>query len=103
MRTAESVDSNGLLFGVVADTEYPVRELDLDIGDRLLLYTDGLIEPENSKNEAFGDAKLQRTLAEHSQLPVYDLCEKLLSELRDWQPRAASQEDDITLIALEVL
>ena len=99
----QMVDSNGLLFGVVPDAEYPVREFDLSKGDRLLLYTDGLIEPENSKSEAFGDAKLQQVVSEDSQLPVSDLCEKLLSELRDWQPQSVSQQDDITLVAIDVL
>ncbi len=43
-----------MLFGVVPDPDYPVCELAVRTGDRLLLYTDGLTEPENSRGESFG-------------------------------------------------
>ena len=44
-RTADSslarIESNGMLFGVTFDTDYPVRDIPFSIGDRFLLYTDG--------------------------------------------------------------
>jgi sigma-B regulation protein RsbU (phosphoserine phosphatase) len=43
----EHVESNGLLFGMTPDSDYPVRNLPISRGDRLLMYTDGLVEPEN--------------------------------------------------------
>jgi sigma-B regulation protein RsbU (phosphoserine phosphatase) len=55
----ERIESNGLLFGVIPDPEYPVREVAICTGERLLLYTDGLIEPQNASGESFGDRKLE--------------------------------------------
>ena len=43
------VESNGLLFGAPFDGDYPVREIPFASGDRFLLYTDGLSEPENAR------------------------------------------------------
>ncbi len=102
-RKLESVQSNGLLFGVLPDGEYPVCELKLVEGDRLLLYTDGLTEAEDVSGDAFGDARLERVFAEHHQLPAASLCDKLLAELRNWQPASVTQQDDITLVAIDVL
>ena len=40
----QSIESNGLLFGVEPDSEYPVRSVPLEPSDRILLYTDGVTE-----------------------------------------------------------
>ena len=58
-RSLARITSNGTLFGVPFETEYPVRELTCSPGDRFLLYTDGISEPENEVGEAFGDSKLE--------------------------------------------
>jgi phosphoserine phosphatase RsbU/P len=45
----ERIESNGLLFGVKDDCEYPVCRLAVESGDRFLIYTDGLVERERSR------------------------------------------------------
>ena len=98
----ERLGSNGLLFGVLPDPEYPVRELSIEAGDRFLLYTDGLIEPENINGESFGDRKLEEVLrANQSHLPSV-LSDELLSGIRAWQPML-DQQDDITLIVIDLI
>ena len=49
----ERVESNGLLFGVLKETEYPAVELSINTGDRFLLYSDGISETENAAGEQF--------------------------------------------------
>lgn len=97
------VESNGLLIGVVEDAEYPVRSFSLEPGDRILLYTDGLVEPENSHGESFGDRQVERVLSENRELSGCELSRKLLDALKRWQPASISQQDDITLVAVDVL
>jgi sigma-B regulation protein RsbU (phosphoserine phosphatase) len=99
----ERVESNGLLFGVLPDAEYPVRDLALGADDRLLLYTDGLVEAENARGDFFGDAELEKVVRAHHARPASDLLALLLTEGRNWLPRAASQQDDITLVVIAVL
>jgi len=99
----ESIQSNGLVFGVMSGCEYPVREISITTGDRFLLYTDGLIEPENTKGESFGDRRLGEVVRESRLLPSSEASDRLLSELRRWQPVPAAQQDDITLIIIDVL
>jgi serine phosphatase RsbU (regulator of sigma subunit) len=57
-------ESNGLLIGVIPDPEYPVCEFSLNSGGRFLLYTDGVVEPENAAGDSFGDSKLEEVIAQ---------------------------------------
>ncbi len=98
----ERIESNGLLFGVTPEPEYPVCDMALTPGDRLLLYTDGLIEPENSEGDSFGDSRLERVMCENQSRSPSELVERLLSEIRLWQPAANEQQDDITLVVIDV-
>jgi len=98
----ERIESNGLLFGVLPDPEYPVRELAVRTGERLLLYTDGLIEPQNASGESFGDRKLEEVIRKNQSRPPAELSEQMLSEIRAWQPPSLPQQDDITLVVIDV-
>ncbi len=99
----ERIESNGLLFGVTQDPDYPVRDLPLYAGDRFLLYTDGVIEPENASGDTFGDCKLEEVVRIHQSRSPSDLSDQLLSEIRHWQPASLAQQDDITLIVIDVV
>ena len=98
----ERIESNGLLFGVAPDPDYPVRDLPIYSGDRLLLYTDGVIEPENASGESFGECKLEEVVRNHQSRSPSDLSDQLLTEIRLWQPASLAQQDDITLIIVDV-
>ncbi len=101
--TFAHIESNGLLFGFAADCDYPACEMQLAAGDRFLLYTDGVTEPENSAGEAFGDRKLEQLIRAHQALAPAEFTQRLLSELRAWQPPSVMQQDDLTLIVIDVL
>jgi sigma-B regulation protein RsbU (phosphoserine phosphatase) len=98
----ERIESNGLLIGVKRDSDYPVCEMSLNSGDRFLLYTDGVVEPENAVGEPFGDRKLEQVVRNNHSRPPAELSEQLLSEIRHWQPASVTQQDDITLIIIDV-
>jgi phosphoserine phosphatase RsbU/P len=99
----QHIESNGLLFGVAQDSEYPVRTLAAEPRDRFLIFTDGLVEPENARGESFGDRRLEQLVRDNRSQPASELMRQLLSELRNWQPASMSQQDDITLIVADVL
>ena len=96
------IESNGLLFGVPIDGDYPARDIALTAGDRLFLYTDGFTEPENAAGESFGDARLEQVVRANQSRPAPELAERLLTELRAWQSAGLTQQDDITLIVIDV-
>jgi len=99
----ERIESNGLLFGVIPDPDYPVCDLPIHSGDRFLLYTDGVIEPENARGDSFGEGKLEQVIRSNQLRPPSELSDQLLSEIRLWQPASLAQQDDITLIVIDVV
>jgi len=100
----DHIESNGLLFGVTAECgNYPVRTIPISPGDRFLLYTDGVTEPENAHGVSFGDARLEEVVRENQGRHASELSQRLLSELRLWQPAFIPQQDDITLLVVDVV
>jgi sigma-B regulation protein RsbU (phosphoserine phosphatase) len=99
----ERIESNGLLIGVKPDSKYPVCEIPLNSGDRFLLYTDGIVEPENAAGDSFGDRQLEQVIRNNHLRPPSELSEQLLSGIRHWQPSSVTQQDDITLIIIDVV
>jgi sigma-B regulation protein RsbU (phosphoserine phosphatase) len=72
-------------------------------GDRFLLCTDGVTEPENASGAAFGDARLEQVVRDNQRRPPSELSAELLSEIRRWQPASVTQQDDITLLVIDVV
>jgi sigma-B regulation protein RsbU (phosphoserine phosphatase) len=98
----ERIESNGLLFGMKPEYEaYPVCAMPMAPGDRFLLYTDGVTEPENANGESFGDKRLEQVVRRHRSCQPAEFLERLLDELRLWQPSSIPQQDDITLIVID--
>jgi sigma-B regulation protein RsbU (phosphoserine phosphatase) len=99
----ERIESNGLLFGVnVPSVAYPVCAIPIQSGDRFLLYSDGVTEPENALGDAFGDIRLEEVIRVNQGSRPADLAEALMAQIRNWQPRSVPQQDDITLIVVDV-
>jgi sigma-B regulation protein RsbU (phosphoserine phosphatase) len=99
----ERIENNGLVFGVMPEFEYPVCNIPISPGDRFLLYTDGVIEPENAYGDSFGDCKLEEVIRNNQSRTPAELVDQLLSEIRHWRPASTPQQDDITLIVIDVV
>jgi sigma-B regulation protein RsbU (phosphoserine phosphatase) len=97
------VECNGLLFGVRADSDYTVCRVPLNRGDRFLLYTDGIVEAENTAGDTFDDYRLEKVIRNNQSLPPIEFSTRLLSEMSNWQSPSITQQDDITLIVIDVV
>ena len=100
----EQIESNGILFGVMPEfDEYPVCTMPIALGDRFLLYTDGVTEPQNANGDSFGDSRLEQIVRGNQLCPPSELSDRLLTEIQHWQPASMAQQDDITLIVIDVV
>jgi serine phosphatase RsbU (regulator of sigma subunit) len=102
-RLVEHVPANGLLLGVADGELYqPGNEVAVKLqkGDRLLLYTDGLSETENSADMHFDDGLMMQTLTEVSQKSTAEILEHLaLAAQRFSKPE--HHWDDVTILGIE--
>ena len=101
--TLERIESNGLVLGVNPESDYPLYGTSICPGDRFLLYTDGVTEAENARGVPFGDCKLDQVILSNAGRPSSEFVEQMLVEIRRWQHAATAQQDDITLIVIDVV
>jgi len=94
------ISENGMLLAAVDSATYESKSLPLKAGDRLLLYTDGIIEARNSEGQLFGEQALSSTLRESSSLCAMEAVDHLLATVQRW---AKSQEDDLTVLICDFL
>jgi len=61
--------------------EYEQRQIALEGGDVLLLYTDGIVEAMNAKEDLFGLGRLKSSLAAAGELPAQGILDSILRDL----------------------
>jgi phosphoserine phosphatase RsbU/P len=99
----ERTESNGYLLGMVQECAYPVVTMDIRSGERFLMYTDGVVEVENARGEFFGDSQLEEVVRDGQSLSPHELSEKLQSRIEQWRSISTPQQDDITLVVVDVV
>jgi serine phosphatase RsbU (regulator of sigma subunit) len=95
---AEELRARGMPLGLMTGMSYEEKEIELDVGEGVLFYSDGLVEAHDSKGEMFGFPKLRALITEHAE--EKSLGNLLLEELHSFVGEGWEQEDDITLLTL---
>lgn len=88
--------------GVFPHAKFEQGEVQLEPGDLLLAFTDGMTEPENSYGEEFGEERLAEIIRESINSPPEILTEGIYQVLMDWTGSAEPQ-DDMTMLYLKTL
>jgi len=96
----EPLDCGGTVLAFMPSSVYQTSEVSFEVGDRLLVYTDGLTEARRANDEEFfGDAELARVLA--SIRASDDLMASVLDAHRRWIGPDAALSDDVSLVVVE--
>ena len=90
----------GLVLAGMEGIPYRMQELDLNPGDRLFLYTDGVTEATSADTELYGEERLLRYLNDHRDDPIESLPGGVKEDI-DTFINGAEQFDDITMLVLE--
>ncbi len=93
------VRTRGMILGAFEEITLEERETLLDLGDALLLYSDGVTDATNAQGRTFGEERLQRVLVQHADRGAHALVEAVLAAIDDFTGGAA-QYDDMTLVAV---
>jgi phosphoserine phosphatase RsbU/P len=98
----ESLEEGGLVLAFTPDASYSNVSIPLDPGDRLLLYTDGLLETADQRGTFFGDARLFESLRDAASLNLPASFAHLIGDLKSWRGPNAPFTDDVTLVTVEL-
>lgn len=96
---AELLKAPGFVLAGMEDIQYHQKEYRLFPGDKLFLYTDGVTEAENRRQEMYGEKRLLQVLEEKEGLDAQKLVDGILWDVERFTA-GAEQFDDITMVAL---
>ena len=88
---------HGMMLGTFEHISMKEYELQLNPGDRVFVYTDGVPEAVNEKAEQYGSKRMTRTLTALKELPQEQLLKGMLADIREFAGEA-EQFDDITMM-----
>jgi sigma-B regulation protein RsbU (phosphoserine phosphatase) len=97
--TIEVVNSNGKIIVDYAGSDYEERVSKLEKGDRILLYTDGVIEVRNNTWE-FGENRFHKIIRDNIHLSADDMC-KMIYEGIALKEGVLSIDDDFAVLVAE--
>ena len=95
----ETIPTDGSWVGIADDISPFLNDRIANVqrGDSVVLFTDGVTEAMNKAGEMFGQERLQRLIRDHARLPVQELTHKIVTEVTSFQQTRA---DDITIVIL---
>ena len=99
---AALVETKGDTFplGILDEADYQETRLQLEAGDRVVLYTDGIVEAMNEKEEMFGFERLLETVKDSQTMTAETLLDEIKIKVNEFAGNAP-QHDDITIIVIQ--
>jgi phosphoserine phosphatase RsbU/P len=97
----EELATGGMIIGMFPFANYEESVVDLQTGDVLIAFTDGVTEALNPAEEEFGEERLQELIRRVAALPVQEMTAAISHELREWIGDAP-QHDDLTFVVMKV-
>jgi sigma-B regulation protein RsbU (phosphoserine phosphatase) len=89
---------NGLILAAFDFATYSTAVQRLEAGDRLLLYTDGIVEAASASGEFFGQEALGALLRQTAGIAPPEAADRIVSAVQKW---AVSQDDDLTVLVCD--
>ena len=96
----ERLDKGGLPYGIIPEAKYESATVAIAPGDWLIIFTDGLVEAENARQEEYGEARLMNVLNASTSVNPPELLKRLMFDL-DAFVGNTPQHDDVTCMLLK--
>ncbi|WP_435016992.1 PP2C family protein-serine/threonine phosphatase [Tundrisphaera sp. TA3] len=85
----------------LAEIPYQEHAVDLKVGDRLFLYSDGIPDAPDLRNQPYGQERLMAAIEAHRGEPLGDAVAAIMADVERWC-QGESMRDDVSLLAVEV-
>jgi sigma-B regulation protein RsbU (phosphoserine phosphatase) len=95
-----ALNASGTMVGILESFPYEADTIPMSVGQKLVVYSDGITEAVSESGDMYGDERFESWLQEHAELSASQLMDALLQEINQFTGNA-EQSDDITVIVLE--
>jgi len=96
----ELVKESGLALGLASDYDYQNHEGQMERGDTIFLYTDGLFDVKNQDGEVFGLENLKSMVADNLKLNNTFLIQTIVDAINEYTGNGDANPDDITVLSI---
>lgn len=96
-----SLSSKGIPLGVMTEEKFTTNKIQLDSGDVLVTYTDGIVEAVNEEGEEFGDARLRSVIRSYAVNNSATMVNAIMREVEEFAGDVA-QWDDMTVLSFKL-
>ena len=100
-KTFDELDAEGLILGIKKEVVFEERHCSIAAGDILILYTDGIVEAENNREELFGIKQLKNAIMENIDCSAQEIIDNTMSMARMFQGRRHFN-DDVTIVVIKI-
>jgi phosphoserine phosphatase RsbU/P len=96
------LEINGMVVGAFPFAEYGETRVQLESGDVLVCFTDGITEPENEYGEMFGEDRLMEVLLRNTHRDSTEMIDAVMKSVHDWTGSPELQDDMTLLVARRI-
>ena len=90
----------GVILAGIEDMAYKEKSIEMNAGDKLFMYTDGITEAENSSHELYGDDRLLKCLKHAGSSSVDEVLDMVIKDTAE-HVNGHDQFDDMTMMCIE--
>ncbi|MBP9023482.1 MAG: DUF3369 domain-containing protein [Spirochaetes bacterium] len=95
------LNSNATVAGVFKGAEYVTDRIKLEGGERIILFTDGLVEARNTSDQMIGNENFYKILSERNSLSIEEMCLKVFEDVSNYS-KGIDPDDDKTILITEI-
>lgn len=99
----QTIKPRGTIISLFSEVHFEQKEIPLDPGDKIILYTDGVTEALNSDGTMFSLNRLMEYTEQNAHLKADDFSKQLYLQLNRWIGQSESFEDDVTWMVIDIL
>jgi sigma-B regulation protein RsbU (phosphoserine phosphatase) len=100
--TTELLAHGGLPLGIFNDSRYSESVIEFRPGDLLVIYTDGVVEATNLRDEQFGLHKLEEVVRLAADRRAYEIAQEITRAVNDHSFDMDGPDDDLTVLVIKV-
>src|SRR5262249_23937466 len=95
--TVQTLESTGTVVGAFPFARYEEKAVQMDHGDLVVAYTDGIVEPENAYDEMFGEERLKVLIVKYAKADSSELISRTM-EAVNLRTGSSELQDDMTMV-----